>query len=128
MIRHGEAPFLECSSRGDKRFSALFAVVRGKPIEHWYQYAKDFGFDASNLNWRDRQGLACENVEEVHALYRSLWNEYMTKNSHLLPVLADQSGLSDIFGKKGHACQATELWRIREEFIAGDFPAQQSAP
>jgi len=27
MIRHGEAPFLECSSKGDKRFSAFCAII-----------------------------------------------------------------------------------------------------
>lgn len=127
MIRHGEAPFLECSSRGDRRFSALFAVVRGKPIEHWYQYAKDFGFDASNLNWRDRQGLACENTEEVRALYEDLWDEYMASHSELLPVIMEASGLSDMFGKTGHACQATSLWRIRNQAIAEQAPAPQSA-
>jgi hypothetical protein len=26
------------------------------------------------------------------------------------------TGLSDKFGKPGHCCQATELWRIRESF------------
>lgn len=27
MIMHGNSPYLECSSRGDKRFSAFYAVV-----------------------------------------------------------------------------------------------------
>lgn len=112
MIKHGEAPFLECSSRGDKRFSAFYAFVRGKCIEEHYQNAKVFDCDVSNLTWREKQGLPCENSEEVHQLYADLWDEYMDANPELLPVIQAASGLSDMFGKAGHACQATELWRI----------------
>lgn len=45
MIRHGEAPFLECSSKGDRRFSAFAAKpasLRGKSIEEAYQGMKQF--------------------------------------------------------------------------------------
>ena len=112
MIKHGEAPFLECSSRGDRRFSAFFAKVRGKSIERRYQEAKKFDEDYG-LTWRERIGLKPDNPEECHALYSALWDEYIAANPHLLQVLREASGLSDVFGKKGHACQATELWRIR---------------
>jgi hypothetical protein len=40
MIRYGKAPFLECSSKGDRRFSAYFARVSGETIEARYQAAK----------------------------------------------------------------------------------------
>lgn len=40
---------------------------------------------------------------------------YIEENPHLLQVLRAQSGLSDIFGQPGRACQATELWRIKNE-------------
>lgn len=43
MIRHGKAPFLECSSRGDKRFSAFYAFLQtGDTIESIYQSSKMF--------------------------------------------------------------------------------------
>ena len=115
MVRHGDAPFLECSSRGDKRFSAFYAKVRGRPIEQWYQEAKDLGDDLANetLTWRERQGLQAVNAEECAQLYAALWDEYMAANPDLLPVLQASTGLSDVFGKPGHCCQATELWRIR---------------
>ncbi len=120
MIRHGEAPFLECSSRGDKRFSAFYAKVRGKSIEQWYQEAKDLGDDLANevLTWRERQGLHAVNIDYCHTLYARLWDEYVGENPHLVPVLTEASGLSDVFGKEGHACQATELWRIRNTRLA----------
>lgn len=120
MVRHGTAPFLECSSRGDRRFSAFYAKVRGKSIEQWYQEAKDLGDEEANatLTWRERQGLPSVNADECRQLYASLWDEYIAANPELLPVIAAQTGLSDVFGKPGHACQATELWRIRNEYIA----------
>ena len=42
MIKHGNPPYLECSSRGDKRFSAFYARIKGKTIEEIYQSAKIF--------------------------------------------------------------------------------------
>lgn len=117
MVKHGTAPYLECSSRGDKRFSAFYAIVRGKCIEQWYQEAKEFE-DGVDLGWRERQGCKPLNPEAVHRLYSGLWNEYMAAHPELLPVLAAATGLADIFGKPGHACQATDLWRIRNEYLA----------
>lgn len=119
MVRHGEAPFLECSSRGDKRFSAFFAKVRGKSIEQRYQEAKDLGDAEANayLGWKKRQGLPAVNAEECRALYAALWDEYIDARPELLPVLKAATGLSDVFGKEGHACQATELWRIRNDRV-----------
>lgn len=31
----------------------------------------------------------------------------------LLDILCQYNGVSDMFGQRGHVCQATELWRIR---------------
>lgn len=116
MVRHGTAPFLECSSKGDKRFSALYARVRARgnrTIEELYQSEKVFEDGSTGLSWRAAKGRAAVNADEVRAFYARLWDEYMEENPYLLPVIADASGLSDVFGQQGHACQATELWRIR---------------
>lgn len=117
MIRHGNAPFLECSSRGDKRFSAFYAKVKpsGKTIETIYQSAKVFDNGETGLPWNQAKGRKAANQEEVAALYSSLWDTYIKQNPQLLDVLKSASGLSDIFGQPGHVCQATELWRIRNE-------------
>jgi hypothetical protein len=115
MIRHGEAPFLECSSRGDKRFSAFHAKVNGKSIEDHYQAAKVFEDGATGLSWKEAKGKKAVNQEECAALYSKLWDQYIVENPHLLEVLKKVSGLSDMFGQKGHCCQATELWRIRNQ-------------
>lgn len=117
MIQHGSPPFLECSSHGDKRFSAFYARVRaygGRTIEDVYQAAKIFDDGTTGLNWRQAKGRAAVNTAECAALYAELWNTYIAENPHLLPVLTAASGLSDKFGQKGRQCQATELWRIRE--------------
>jgi len=44
-----------------------------------------------------------------------LGNHYISEYPELIQVLRDATGLSDMFGQPGHACQATELWRIRSE-------------
>lgn len=113
MIRHGKAPFLECSSRGDKRFSAFFARVDGRTIEEQYQAAKVFADGSTGLPWRQAKGRQAVNQKEVAALYARLWDCYIEQHKELLAVLKKASGLSDMFGQPGHVCQATELWRIR---------------
>jgi hypothetical protein len=119
MIQHGTPPYKECSSRGDKRFSAFYTRLRwhgGKSIEEIYQAAKKFcvnGVVVSGLSWREAKGREAINQKEVAALYSDLWDDYIAENPDLLPVLREASGLQDIFGQEGHVCQATELWRIR---------------
>lgn len=115
MIRHGEPPYLECSSRGDKRFSAFYAMVDGKSIEARYQAAKVFADGRTGLDWREAKGKHAVNAAETAKLYSELWNQYIAANPHLLEVLRAASGLSDRFGQPGHCCQATELWRIRNQ-------------
>lgn len=118
MIRHGEAPFLECSSRGDKRFSAFYAKVRRGnecySIEEIYQAAKIIdGSPVGFMRWSQAKGKKADNQEEVAKLYSQLWDEYIAEHPDLLIILKAASGVSDMFGQKGHCCQATELWRIR---------------
>ena len=117
MIKHGEAPYLECSSRGDKRFSAFYARLKiydNKSIEEIYQAAKVFEDGSTGLSWRQAKGRKPVNIDEVRRLYSYLWDMYIIENPELLQVLLGASGVSDMFGQKGHQCQATELWRIRQ--------------
>src|SRR3990167_3104273 len=106
MIRFGKPPFLECSSKGDKRFSAFYARIpsRGnKSIEEIYQAAKAFSDGSTGLTWREAKGRKPVNAEEVRRLYSLLWDEYIEKNPSLLAALKAANGLSDIFGQPGHA-------------------------
>jgi hypothetical protein len=115
MIRYGKAPFLECSSKGDRRFSALFASVNGMCIEQQYQEAKVFADGRPRSLW-DAKGLHAVNQDEVRALYSELWDQYIAEHIELVAVLLAAQGLQDTFGQPGHACQAAELWRIRREW------------
>ena len=118
MIRHGSPPYLECSSKGDVRLSAFSARLRshgGRSIEEVYQAAKIFEDGATDLTWKEAKGRRAVNMVEVRALYGRLWDAYIAENPHLLDVIREAAGLSDIFGQAGNACQATELWRIRNE-------------
>lgn len=120
MIRHGSPPFLECSSQGDKRFSAFSARLRGRAgrsIEEIYQAAKVFEDGRTGLSWREAKGQQAVNQAEVAVLYSQLWDEYIAEHPELLDLLLLAEGLSDRFGQPGHCCQATELWRIRENYV-----------
>lgn len=119
MLEYGEAPFLECSSKGDKRFSAFCAYLRerGDTIENIYQAAKVFEDGTTGLTWKEAKGKRAVNMDEVRQLYADLWVDYMAENPELIYVLAAASGLRDVFGQPGNACQAEELWKIREAFL-----------
>lgn len=118
MIKHGVAPFLECSSAGDKRFSAFCAIVNGNTIEAQYQAAKVFSDGSTGLHWRKAKGRMAVNQAECATLYSRLWDQYITEHPELFEVLSSATGLSDRFGQPGHCCQATELWRIRNAAIS----------
>jgi hypothetical protein len=116
MISYGKPPFLECSSKGEKRLSAFYARppgYGGKSIEQLYQAAKIFADGTTGLSWRGAKGRTPVNIEEVRQLYSKLWDDYIMAYPELLRLIKNASGLSDKFGQQGHACQAEELWRIR---------------
>jgi len=115
MVSVGAAPFLECSSKGDKRFSAFFAYVKryGGTIENLYQASKVFECGATGLDWRAAKGRAAVNAEWCASYYAHLWDQYIWENPELASVLSSATGFSDVFGQHGRQCQALELWRIK---------------
>ncbi len=115
MLRYGKAPFLECSSKGDKRFSAFYAYVNGRSIEVQYQAAKIFEDGSTGLHWKEAKGRKAVNADECTILYENLWRQYISEHPELLEILKRSSGLSDIFAEKGSVNQAYVLWKIREE-------------
>lgn len=115
MLQRGKPPFLECSSNGDKRFSAFYACIKGRngaTIEQIYQGAKVFSDGSTGLHWKEAKGRKPANCIEVTNLYYLLWVEYLDENPYLLDILKEQSGLQDIYGIEGNQCQADILWRI----------------
>lgn len=117
MIRVGQPPYLECSSQGDKRFSAFCAMIGQESIESRYQGAKVLADGRTNLHWRKAKGMPAVNADAVALLYKHLWKIYLDLNPMLWLVLHEATGLSDMFGKKGHVCQAITLWELREESL-----------
>jgi hypothetical protein len=117
MIRYGNPPYLECSSKGDKRLSAFYAKVNGATIESQYQAAKQLGDGRTNLSVNEAKGKRPVNYEEVAKLYSELWDRYIQEHPELLTLIINATGLSDIFGQPNHVCQATELWRIRNKHL-----------
>ena len=114
MIKVGEPPYLECSSRGDRHFSAFYArpkSLHGRSIEEAYQAMKIFEDVSTGLTWQRAKGKRPINTEECLAAYKKWWIEWVTEEN-LLPILKAAPGLSDIFGQTGHVCQAEVLWDI----------------
>lgn len=122
-VYRGKPPYLECSSKGDTRFSPFFARLNGDnmSIEDYYHGAKIFPNGDTGLNWKEAKGKKCINLEYVKDLYEWLWDQYIRENPELHSVLVSAKGLSDMFGTEGHTCQADTLWKIRERLLKGTF-------
>lgn len=112
---------LECSTKGDKRFSAFGAYVEvfGKrdSIENHYQTCKRFGKNGDIVpkSWREAKGkqpTAIEingyryPVEDLSAFYKLLWVKYLDQHPALVQYAKQFDDFHDIF--KGHStnCQA----------------------
>lgn len=122
MLRFGIEPYLECSSKGDKRFSAFYARLKcegNKSIEELYQGSKVLEDGSINNDWRKAKGKKATNPEEIRKYYAILWNTYFKENPELLDVIGQYKGFSDIFGQEGHACQAEEIYRVDQARKAG---------
>lgn len=115
MMKYGKSPYLECSSKGDKRFSPFYARVNGKSIEEQYQGSKVFEDGSTGLSWQKAKGRKAVNLEECISLYDKLWRQYIAEHPDLLIVLKQASGLSDMFAQPGSINQAEVLWRIRND-------------
>ena len=125
MMRYGKEPFLECSSRGNKRFSAFYAKVNGRSIEEQYQAVKRFEDGSTNLDWKEAKGRRAVNATECAILYEDLWRQYISEHQELLDVLKRAPGLSDIFASKGSVNQAQVLWKIRNEHMINSWDKKE---
>lgn len=93
----------ECSSKGDRRFSAFNArLPDGRTIEEHYQCDVK-GYDPGGTNWRLGKGKpALEPDKDLWSCYLILWTVWAMHNPALIQELktcADQTNgvLSDCF-------------------------------
>lgn len=75
----------ECSSKGDKRFSALFARLEdGRTVEQWYQ-CDIKGYDPGGIEWRIGKGKpALDKSINLWKAYLNLWVRWATLNPELI--------------------------------------------
>lgn len=93
----------ECSSKGDKRFSAFCAVMPdGRTIEQHYQCDVK-GYQPGGTNWRLGKGKPpLDSSKDMWAEYLALWEQWAMNHPDLMDELAQgaiQKGrvLSDMF-------------------------------
>lgn len=111
----------ECSSDGDKRFSAFYARLEdGRSIEEHYQCDVK-GYDPGGTNWKKGKGRPALNpAVDLPTEYRWLWLKYF----RLHPALAEEIKkisetyvLVDKFSR-GPVDQASAImWLIRNNHI-----------
>ena len=80
----------ECSSKGDKRFSAFYAKLKdGRSIEEHYQ-CDIKGYDIGGRNWRLGKGKPpLDTSKNLFAAYVKLWQEYFDLHPELFKEIAE---------------------------------------
>lgn len=117
---------LECSSKGDKRFSAFYALVLcqsgfKRSVEHLYQNAKRN--EDGTISGKGKQPAYLKIGSDIYpntaltAWYNYLWLKYFEQNPELLEVLAQYDKFTDMF--RGHCinCQADVMQLIHDKGI-----------
>lgn len=110
MIRYGVEPFVECSSRGDKRFSPFIATIRSRgnqSIQKLFEAGRK-GTSVKVVAWMDPDCL-----DEDSRYLDRLWWEYLQENPDLQNIVSSASGFQNTFGIPGEVEQAEILWRIK---------------
>lgn len=117
---------LECSSKGDRRFSAFYAKVKCRDnsfrsIESMYQNAKRTP-DGSVAGKGKRPAYAQigskrYKLTALTPFYNWLWLKYFEQNPELLKVIAEYDVFTDMF--RGHCinCQADVVQLVHDKGI-----------
>jgi hypothetical protein len=119
---------LECSSKGDTRFSAFYARVKiygiEDSIENHYQLAKRFG-DVVPKTWKDAKGKTPTHmhlnghdmdVKYLSPFYKLMWVKYLDEHPELVRYANGFDDFNDIFKSKNSVnCQADVIRQYIKE-------------
>ena len=129
MIKYSRGKGYEISSKGDKRFSALYAKMPdGRTIEEWYQCDVK-GYDPGGKKWRLGKGSPPRVYypgEHLWYAYLTLWRIWATNNVQLVLELYDLAKtngycLRDSYGHT-NINQARALATILNEWVEEGDP------
>lgn len=112
----------ECSSAGDRRFSALYALMPdGRTLEMHYQCDVK-GYCPGGRNWRMGKGKPSLRKCDLHVEYTELWRQWACENEQafmeLVEIVRQGHTLTDRFARRGGVSQATSLQQLCEELIS----------
>lgn len=105
---------LECSSKGDKRFSAFYAYIKlygvSDSIEHHYQNCKRFNVKPFKIKGTVPDYIEINNTKYeskyLTPFYKLLWVKYLDEHKDLVEYAKEFDDFNDIFKGKSINCQA----------------------
>lgn len=114
---------LECSSKGDKRFSAFYAYVKkygNRSIEDIYQSSKRDEYNKIPGKGKKVKYMFWEgkyySPECLSRLYKHLWKVYFEENPNLLEYASKFDTFTDMFRGKCINCQADVIRDLVKEY------------
>ena len=119
----------ECSSKGDKRFSAFFATMPdGRSLECHYQLDNSCkAWNHGGSNWKLGKGRPPKvkmTNQELYDAYKALWAVWVAEHLELFAEVAEivldkhQGVFSDMFAKT-NINQARALADLANEYFCG---------
>lgn len=129
MFTYSRGKGYDVSSKGDKRFSALYAKMPdGRTIEEWYQCDLK-GYDPGGTKWRlgkDLPPVVPYSGDQLWYAYLTLWRIWAMHNQELILELACKAHahgncLRDSYGNT-NINQAKALATILNEWVEVEDP------
>lgn len=130
---------LECSSKGDKKFSALYVKISVNnvldTIENHYQKAKVFKDENNELtqykDWKMAKGKkpVAFKISEYYLplkfgkmFYNMMWYKYLKNNPSLIKILEDYDDYNDIFKTKDTVvCQSDVIREFMQDELGNKY-------
>lgn len=110
---------LECSSVGDKRYSAFFArtfaFTKEDSIENHYQLSKRFNNEVPPSHWKQVKGRKPTHfhimgndydIKLITQFYKLLWLKYLDEHPELVNYAKQFDDYNDVFGNNASISQA----------------------
>lgn len=119
-MNFGTPPYLECSSKGDKRFSPFYARLRSyqnQTIHHIYNSEKMYESGSTNYAVQNRNNIRPINLFELVPLFKKLWLIYFSENPELVRILLASTGISEVYTPDKYFSTSEVLWSIRTRLL-----------
>lgn len=128
MCSYGPGPFLECSSEGDRRFSAhevRLQVYGNSTIDEIAHAVRIYQDGSSRKSYEEccyaeALGLEVVNQRQCDTIVERLWTQYFNEHLELHGILKAVGGVSDRVVRPAKTNHVRGIWAARCKLLGVD--------